>query len=573
MATVDGGELVVRQLEQLGVRTVFTLHGSHLEPFYQACLRHEFAVIDTRHEQAAAHMADGWARHTGELAVCAITAGPGLTDAVTGVTNAFLDAVPMIVLSGRSPLLDDERLPLQSMDQMALMKPITKWQHSVQQVERIPEIVAMAYRHATSGRPGPVYLELPIDVLFREVEEVPTTEYGGPTPPAANSDQVKQLVDWLSAAERPLIVAGGGVATARASSELQRFAELTGTPVFTLARARGCIPEDHDLWGGLPVNIARLNRGENPPDLIVLIGARMGMFLGGASGAIIPHQTQIVQIDIEPEEIGRNTEIDLGITADCRVALRQLVDAASQQGSWPARPQWQSAVADARARATARFAELRTSDAEPLHPFRVLSEIADSAPRDTIFVVDGGETAEWFHPLARVATPGSYLTHGYLGCLGTGLPFALACKAASPDRPVVLITGDGAMGFNLGEVNTAVRRDLPVVIVVINDGTWGMSNHAQELMYGADGKIAVELGRAPYDAVVQAFGGSGETIRSAQEIGPAFRRALASDRVSCMNVLTDDTVIHPGTKAAVGALRSSDDGKVALPYYGRRKLA
>lgn len=557
MASVDGGELLVRQLDILGLREIFTLHGSHLEPFYQACLNHDLRVIDTRHEQAAAHMADGWARHTGRPAVCAVTAGPGITDAISGVANAMLDGIPMLVIGGRSPLLDDERLPLQSMDQMALMAAVTKWRHSVKHVERIPEIVAMAYRQAVSGRPGPVFIELPVDVLFQQIDEthVRFPQRAAPVASGGERDAIRQALRILHAAARPVILAGGGVFFSRAWEELRKFAEQTNIPVFANAKARGCLPEDHPLAGGAFSTLAQLRRlGEaGRPDAALILGARLGMFTGASSDIFLPHDATLIQVDIEPEEIGRNREIALGISGDCRAVLQQLI-AESAGGAANSCPEWVEGVQQIRRQAAARFANTLEIGEGLIHPHRLMTEIAASVPEDTTFVADGGETADWLAGVVSVRQAGQWLSHGYLGCLGIGIPFALACKAANSERCVICVIGDGAMGLNLAELHTAVKHQLTIIVVVSNDQGWGMSRHAQEILYGPGRNIAVDLGPVAYEKVAAAFGAHSELVEEASEIGPALQRALASGRVACLNVMTDPAAVHPFTRAAAGAL-------------------
>jgi acetolactate synthase-1/2/3 large subunit len=328
MPRINGGEMLVRALEREGVHDIFALHGGHLDAIFKACLEHGLRVIDTRHEQAAAHMADGWARTTGRPGIAMVTAGPGVTDAVTGVANAYLDAIPMILIGGRSPLLDDELLPLQGgIDQVSLMRPITKWARSVTHTERIPEYVAMAFRQAVSGRPGPVFLELPIDVLFARAEEekvVFPESYRPKSPPGPSRESLAQALQWLSEAERPAILAGGGVWFAQAAKELVEFAELTHTPVMANAKARGAISEEHPLCFGAFGAIhpaAHTRRGGKSADLVIMLGTRIGLATGGRN-SLIPTDARVIQVDIEPEEIGRGRAIELGIVADCGEFLR-----------------------------------------------------------------------------------------------------------------------------------------------------------------------------------------------------------------------------------------------------------
>lgn len=584
MARINGGEMVARVLKSAGVRELFTLHGGHLDPILEACHRHDFRIIDVRHEQAAGHMADGWARCTGRIGVCAVTAGPGVTDAVTAVANAYMDGVPMLVLGGRSPLLDEETLPLQGMPQLEMLRPITKWSACVYHAHRIPEFTAMALRQATTGRPGPVYLELPIDVLFSGADEERIAwpqDFRAEAPPAGRPAAVEQALDWLAAAQRPAIMAGGGVWFAGAAEELRRFAEMTEIPVFANAKARGAVPEDGPLgfygFGVMVSSVAREQAG--PPDVILILGARLGMFTGGRR-SIIPAEARVIQVDIEPEEIGRNRGIQLGIVGDCREVLRQMIAAAGGR-RWPSRRPWLEALEAARRARSQAFAQALAEDAVPIHPHRLAHEIARFLPEDAIIVADGGETADWMGQAAILKRPGSFLSHGYLGCLGVGLPFGAAAKLAFPQRPVLVVSGDGSVGLNFSEFDTMVRHNLPLVTVVFNDKAWGMSRHGQQIMFQGR-TVATELGLVHYERAAQGFGCYGELVERPQEIAPALERAFASGRPACLNVLIDPEPIAPVTLAMMGlsappprapSLQAKGPGdETLLPYYGKRKV-
>ena len=360
MARIDGGEMLVRVLEQAGVRTIFTLHGGHLDAFFQAAVSRDLRLIDTRHEQAAGHAADGWARTTGETGVAIVTAGPGFTDCVTAIANAYLDCIPTLFIAGAAPLRDAETLPLQGgIDQVAMVAPITKWAHRVTHTHRIPDLVAQALRIARSGRPGPVFLEIPIDVLFSRVEEekpiFPKTIMPDAAP-AARPEAVRQAIEWLKAAERPAILAGGGAWFSGAGSELIAFAERTNTPVFSNGKAHGLVPADHRLCGRGFANLAiAAGMMSVEADLVFMLGARFGLFTGGRSG-VVPEAARVIQIDIEAAEIGRNRDVDLGIAADCREALRALAAEAAGQ-SWPERSAWLETITAVRDGHRAFFAE------------------------------------------------------------------------------------------------------------------------------------------------------------------------------------------------------------------------
>ena len=575
--------MLVRGLEQEGVHEVFTLHGGHLDAIYAACDAHRLRVIDTRHEQAAAHMADGWARTTGRPGVAIVTAGPGVTDAVTGVANAFMDSIPMILIGGRSPLADDDKLPLQAVDQMNILRPITKWARSVTHTHRIPEYVRAAFRHATSGRPGPVFLELPIDVLFARADEERIEfpkDYQPRGPAGPSKAALAQALTWLREAKRPAVLAGGGVWFAQAAAELTRFAELTNTPVMTNAKARGSIPEQHPLcFGGFgAIHPATHKKSGESADLVILLGTRIGLFTGGRN-SVIPGNARVVQVDIEPEEIGRNRNIELGIVSDCGEFLRQAIEAAKDE-HFEGHEEWLERLGAVRNSTRHRFDEALKDRPGSIHPARMAHEIAKTLSPEAIVVADGGETAAWMSNAWTARHPGRFLTHGYLGCLGTGLPFALACKAAHPDEQVFCIVGDGSAGLNFSEFHTAVKNHLPVTVVINNDQQWGMSKHGQELMWGKGRHMATDLGMVHYERAAEGLGAQGELVERAEDIAPALSRALSSGRPTCINIVTDRDVIEPGTLAmySAGLPRPSSEKKAesgsetTLPYYGKRKL-
>jgi acetolactate synthase-1/2/3 large subunit len=577
MTSLDGGELFVRTLEGAGVRTVFTLHGGHLDAIFQSARDRGLRLVDTRHEQAAGHAADGWARVTGQTGVAIVTAGPGVTDCVSAIANAWLDCVPTLFVGGAAPLRDAELLPLQGgFDQLALVTPITKWAHRVTHTHRIPDLVAQALRIARSGRPGPVYLEIPIDVLFARVDaervRIPA-KIVADAAPAPSPAAVEQAIDWLHEAARPAIVVGGGARFAGASAELVAFAERTGIPVFSNGKAHGLVPAGHPLCGrGLP-HLAFAGRagGDGDADVVLVLGARLGLFTGHPASPLIPRAAKLIQVDVAAEEIGRNRDVELGIAADCRETLRAL-DAAASQRRWPDRSAWRQAVRVVRDGHRAMFAQALASDRAPIHPYRLVTEIAKILPRDALVAADGGETAAWMEMVAEVHAPGRWLSHGYLGCLGTGLPFALAAKLAHPESPVLCIVGDGSVGLNFAEFDTFVRHRLPVVTVVNNDGQWGMSAHGQDLLFGLDRRVVTDLAPTRYDLAAAGFGCHAEHVEEPKEIAPALERAFASGKPACIDVTTDPSVIAPITLAMVGAAKAAPGAepgspRVRIPYY------
>lgn len=574
MARIDGGEILVRMLAQEGIPVVFTLHGGHLDAIYQAARGRGIRFVDTRHEQAAGHAADGWARTTGKVGVALVTAGPGVTDVVTAVANAYLDCVPTLFLGGAAPLRDAETLPLQGgFDQVDLMRPITKWAHRITQTHRIADLTAQALRVASSGRPGPVFLELPIDVLFARVEEEKVVfprkvrPEALPAPPAA---AVERTLDWLAAAERPAILAGGGAWFSGAGAALLAFAERTGIPVFTNGRGHGLVPADHPLCGRSGASLALLLQGGAPPDVVLILGARLGLFTGGRGGGYLA-SARLIQVDIAAEEIGRNRDIDLGIAADCRETLLAL-EAAAVERAWPDRAGWQASVRQAAGFAKVLFGEALAATEGLIHPFRLAHDVVEAAGPEAVVVADGGETASWVEMASSVRGGGRWLSHGYLGCLGTGMPFAIAAKVAHPERPVVCVVGDGSVGLNFSEFDTMVRHRLPIVTVVNNDQMWGMSAHGQDLIFGEGRRVVTELAATRYDLAAAGFGCHAEHVTTPAELRPALERALAAGRPACVNVMTDPSVVSPVTVAMVGGATTSQEkaeekGKVRIPYY------
>lgn len=491
MAKLHGGELAVRVLKGEGVRYVFSLSGGHINPIYDACLDARIQVIDVRHEQAAALMAEGWALCTGEPGVCCITAGPGITNAVSGVANAYLSGVPLIVIGGASPLKQTGMGSLQDMDQMSLMRTITKWAQVVYEPERIPEYTAAAFRHALSGRPGPVYLEIPWDVIYRQVEEreeLFPKQYRTAARPTGDPRQIEEALKLLSAAQRPILIAGSGCRWSNAEAELKELVERTKIPTFTLNAGRGALPDDHPLCFGpaTPFYGGELSRlALQQADLILLLGTRLLYTL--LYGRFHP-QAKVIQVDIEASEIGRNRSIDVGIVGDAGRVLQQLAQGASAG----AEKAWHTTLREAKRAREERLLGLAGSDAVPMHPLRLCREVRDFLDRDAVVICDGGDISAWANALIPAHALGSRLTHGPLGCLGIGLPYTIAAKLAQPHRPVLLITGDGSFGLNGIEFDTAVRHNIPIVCVIGNDEAWGMIKHSQVMTYGA-GRIGARI--------------------------------------------------------------------------------
>ena len=569
MAKIDGGELIVRTLMKAGVKIVFSLHGGHIEPIYQASFGKDFEILDVRHEAAAGHAAEGYTRATGKPSVAAVTAGPGFTNVLTSITNAWLDCMPVLYIAGSPPLRDVEHNVLQGgFDQVRMAEPVTKWSHKVTQVHQIPEIVAQALRIATSGRPGPVFLDFPSDVIFNVIDEdvavFPETILIENTA-APSEEQTRQALALLANAERPVIMAGGGAWLSGSGSELFKFAEATGIPVYANSRGQGLIPSDHPLYGGTFPNLSRVrDKTGKDPDVVMLFGARLGMFTAGITGRVVPMDAKLIHIDIDGKEIGRMRNATVGINADCLGTVVQFNKHAGDF-DWPDRNDWQQAVHSSSFSHREEFADDLKRTEAPIHPYQAVAAVADVIDKDAIVVADGGEAFDWMELVARPNQGGSLLSTGYLGCLGTGFGVAIGAQKAHPNRRVICVTGDGAAGFNIQEFDTMVRHNIPVVVVILNNESWGMSLHAQDVMFGRNRTIITELGRVNYHDVIAGFGAYAEEVTAPGEIAGALKRALESGKPACINIITDKWAVAPFTLNLLGERK--DEKEIMLPYY------
>lgn len=570
----DGGELLARTLRQAGVSEVFALHGGHLEAFWQGCIRHGIRLTDFRHESSAGHAADAYARTTGRLGVCAVTSGPGFTNVLTAITNAYLDGVPVLFIVGSPPLRDTETNPLQGgIDQVAIATPTTKWAHRVTHTHRIPELTAQAVRSCRNGRPGPVLLEIPIDVMHIPVDEgkvLPPSGLNVHTAPAPAPEDVHAIIDMLQGAKRPALFVGNGIRFAGAEDELRRFAEASGIPVFCGAHGYGALPYDHPLYGKDLGLLAALElMGQPGLDALLVVGARMGLFSGGRAPVPVPYDIPIAQVDLHPAELGRLRDVRIPVLADAREALRALADAAAGT-RWPDWSAWAAAATGVKNMVGLMFGEAQPQ-ATPIHPYHAVDAIVAAAPADSIYVVDGGEVSAWAHTAIRASASWQLIGAGYHGCLGVGAGMAIGAAIAHPGKPVLHLTGDGAVGFHIQEFETMVQHALPVVTVVLNNRMWGMSAHGQDLIYGRKRRVISTLPDTAYEEVARAYGCHAERVERLQDLGPALRRALASGKPACLNVIIDGEVMHPSMPAMVGADTRSPN-EIMIPYYDNIEL-
>jgi acetolactate synthase-1/2/3 large subunit len=555
MERIIGGWLAAEALIERGVEYVFTLSGGHITPIYQFLEGSPVALFDTRHEQAAVFMAEAWARMTRKPAVAMVDAGPGFTNALSGIANARLSNAPVVLIAGCVGLENAEKLDLNDLRQLPVIAPMVKNGWVCPVAEQIPEFVDLAFRTAAAGRPGPVYLELPCDVLNAEVDpsKVKRLRSRVDSRPTDHTG-AKEALEMLRTAQSPVVVAGSGVWYADAGEALRGFVERTGIPAFTGNSGRGSISDTHPLCfqSSLVIRPGAAFFTLASADLILFLGSRLSLFY--VFGDVFRKDAKFIQADIEGEEIGRNRSVDLGVVGDVRALLEELnrmIDAEGIGATLRGRFQgWVETVRKADADGKASTQSLWESGALPIHPLRLAREVDVFMDRDDdIVVADGGDTQVWMGMTRTVRQGGHYMDPGLYGCLGVGLPFANAAKLGHPESRVLLITGDGSVGFNFMEFHTAIRKGLPIVVVIANDHSWGMIAHSQTLRLGHSIPEGTWLGRVDYHRLVEVLGGFSALVQRPEEIRPALAAAFASGRTACINVMVDPSVISPGSVA------------------------
>jgi acetolactate synthase-1/2/3 large subunit len=525
---VQGGRLAARAIAAAGVDTIFTLSGGHVMPIYEGSRHEGVRVVDVRHEQSAAHAAEAWGRVRRATGVALVTAGPGVTGTVTAVANCFAAQTPMVVLGGARPLAQAEWGALQEFDQLSLMKPITKWAAVCPEVDRIPEYVAIAFRQALAAPRGPVYLELPADILFADGDAEPVAI---PTDaPRAFPDprELEKAAELLGAAERPAVVAGSGVWWDGAAVELARFAEAGAVPVFLNGSGRGSLPPGHELF----FQHSRSTALEQA-DVVCVVGTPLDFRLRyGRFG-----QGRLIHVHGDARELGRNRVADASLVGDCAAALAALAEGVERPAD--GRVAWLETLRAAEsAWWDAHRAEIE-SDASPIHHYRLGAELDRVLDEDTVVIGDGGDVVAAVSRVLRVHRPGHWLDPGPFGCLGVGPGYALGVGAAGFGGRIVCVMGDGALGLNGLDFDTLVRFEVPAVLVVGNDGAWGEIRVPQVGMYGPDGEVATRLAPSRYERLCDVFGGHAEHVEKAADLAPALERALASGEPAIVNVMLD----------------------------------
>jgi acetolactate synthase-1/2/3 large subunit len=535
---VHGGRLIAARLRAYGVTKVFTLSGGHLFSIYDGCRAEGIDIVDVRHEQSAAFAAEGWAKVTRTPGVCALTAGPGVTNGMSAIASASHNHSPMLVLAGRAPQFRWGQGSLQEIDHVPFVRPLVKLAATAQETDEIPALVDQAMRTALMPHGGPTFLDFPLDHVFGEAD-APQPAPALPEPwrdPGAEAREIERAAALLRDAERPVIMAGAGLYWGRGESALVALAEELRIPVFTNGLARGCIPADHALA------FSRARRtGLSGADLALVIGAPLDFRLG--FGAAFAPDGEIVAIDAAEPDRASPRELAAELYGAVPATLDALRTAAAA-GVDSDRDAWirslRAAEDDARAGEAADLAD----DRSPLHPMRVYGELVRLLDRDAIVVGDGGDFVSYAGRVVDSYEPGCWLDPGPLGCLGCGPGYALAAKLARPERQVVLLLGDGAFGFAGMEFDTLARHGVSVLAVLGNNGIWALEKHPMEAIYGYS--LAADLRPGTrYDQIAEALGCHAELVQTPSELRPALDRALANGGPALVNVLTDPSVAYP----------------------------
>ncbi len=536
--TYHGGRLIARRLKAHGVSKLFTLSGGHLFSMYDGCREEGIDIVDVRHESTAAFAAEGWAKVTRQAGVCALTAGPGVTNGMSAMASAQANHSPIVVLGGRAPALRWGQGSLQEIDHVPFVRPLTKFAATAGGTEEISGLTDLAFQSALAPHGGPAFVDFPLDYVFMEAPEPPPGEdplTSEPIIARASSAAIERAGELLAEAERPVIMAGTDLYWGHGERELLALAETLRIPVFLNGLARGCVPADHELF----FSRAR-SQGLKGADVALVIGVPMDFRL--AFGAAFGEETEIVVIDVaEPERT-----LPRAVAAECYGPLAPtLEDLRTAAGAKAlASEAW---VVELRATETERREAERAEredDRSPLHPMRLYAELGEALDRDAIVIGDGGDFVSYAGRVIDSYQPGCWLDPGPFGCLGTGPGYALAAKLAHPERQVVLMIGDGAFGFSGMEFDTLARHGVNIVAVMGNNGIWALEKHPMEFLYGYS--VAAELRpETRYDEVVEALGGYGELVSTASDVKPALERAFSSGKPALVNVLTDPSVIYP----------------------------
>jgi thiamine pyrophosphate-dependent acetolactate synthase large subunit-like protein len=542
MAEITGSEIIARCLQKEGIKDLFYIMGGPMLLAEATCIKEGIRMIDVRHEQAAAFACQAYSRLKQVPSVCMAASGPGVTNLVTGMANALIDCCPVVALGGSSPLSQFGRQVFQEIDQVELMRGCCKYVDRLMNLKRIPQQINFALQKAMSGKPGPVYLDCPGDMLYQKIDEnlVDWSYAGRPlidSRPMGDPRQVAALVSALQKAERPVIVSGSGVIWSRAWNEMQQFVEAAGVPFYTTPQGRGVVPDDHEYS-----YLAMRSSAFRDADLIIVLGTRMNYIIGHASPPRFGPNATIARIDVDPAEIATAARyVDIPIVGDCKAVLGQLLDGIKGKLTPNNFKAWRQKLHDGEQQKRTAAGANRPAEDGDIHPVRMLEAVRDFAKRDAILCVDGQETLNFGRQTMPTFAPGHRLNSGPFGTMGVGLPFGVGAKVACPDKQVIVVHGDGSMGMNAMEMDTAIRHKIPLLIVISLNGGWTGDPKRE--------KPGRDLGYMRYDKICEALGGYGEYITKAEDITPALERAqkkVDEGMVALVNVRTDYRARYAG---------------------------
>ncbi len=531
-----GAELFVHCLKQLGITHIFTLVGDHLNEVLSTAEKERMAIVHMRHESGVTHAADTWARLHRRPAISLVTGGPGHTNSLTGLATAYQVGSPLIAVSGAPSTALAGRQVFQVIDQTGMAAPVTKWTAQPSAPGQIPYFLGRAWNEAISGRMGPVHLTVPVNVFEGQAAApMPMPTPLGPTVIAPADRDVGRALDLLRRAERPVVIGGSGLWWGDAGRELNEFLALSGLPYYDVTLARGLItnPGARHMGYADPALNKAVRKAFPEADVVLVLGKRIDSRLAMGGPRLFSPQAKFIQVDIHPAELGVTRQLELGISADCRSTLAAMTAALGGQsaGSHSA---WLKTLDGYRGEWEKELASAAADETEPIHPAAFFRVLRDHLPDNVMYSWDGGDFVHWGRATMPANNPGGWTRLGPLATIGSALPNSVAMQIEWPDRPVVMITGDGSLGFYIAEFDTLVRYNLPVVIVVGNDAGWGLERELQSELCGST--AGCELRSTRYDAVMKGFGGDGETIDTLDDVVPALERALQSRRPYVLNV-------------------------------------
>ena len=535
MAELTGSEILAKCLKMEGIEDLFFIMGGPMLLAEATCVKEGIRMIDVRHEQAAAFMCQAYSRLLQKPSVCMAASGPGVTNLITGMANALVDCCPVVAIGGSSPISQFGRQVFQELDQVELMRGCTKHVDRIHNLKRIPQQVNFAIQKAMSGKPGPVYLDFPGDILYQKIEEseVDWSFAGRPlldSRPLGDPRQVSALVEALAKAKQPLIVSGSGVIWSRAWEEMHALVDAAGIPFYTTPQGRGVVPDDHPFC-----YLSMRSTAFRDADLILVLGTRMNYIIGHASPPRFGGNAIISRIDIDPAEIATAARyVDIPIVGDCKMVLGQLLEGLKGKVTPDTYKAWRGKLADGEAARRASAGANKYAEDGDIHPVRMLEEVRDFMDRDAILCVDGQETLNFGRLTMPTFAPGHRLNSGPFGTMGVGLPFGVGAKVAKPNTQVIVVHGDGSLGLNAMELDTAIRHKIPILVVVSLNGGWTGDPKRE--------KPGRDLGYTRFDKMCEALGGYGEYVTKAEDIRPALERAkvkVNEGMVALVNVRTD----------------------------------